>query len=58
MPSEEIGAYVLLAAYAMLFVGAIKVFGLRRVVIVLFGIVFVAVTIAFKTLGAVSARRY
>jgi len=27
-------------------------------VIVLFGIVFVAVAIAFKTLGAVSTRRY
>jgi hypothetical protein len=57
--SEEIGAYVLLAGYGLMFLGAMKVFGLRRVLLVVFGIVFLAVAIAFKTLGSISSpRRY
>ena len=55
---EELAGYTVLAGYGVMLLGAIKVFGLRRVVIVLFGIVFFAVAIAFKSLGTVSGRRY
>ena len=59
MTSHELGAVVFLVGYAALLVGAIKVFGLRRVLLVLFGIVFFAVVVAFKSLGVVTAaRRY
>ena len=59
MTSQELDALVFLAGYAVLLVAAIKVFGLRRVLAVLFGIVFLAVMVAFKTLGAVTGgRRY
>jgi len=57
--SQELSAVVFLAGYGVLLVGAIKIFGLRRVLMVLFGIVFLAVIVAFKTLGAVTGgRRY
>ena len=59
MTSEELGAVVFLAGYVVLLLGAIKLFGLRRVLLVLFGIVFVAIVVAFKTLGVVTGgRRY
>lgn len=59
MTSEEFGAIVFLLGYAGLFVLAIKVFGVRRVAWVIGIGVFLAVTVAFKTLGAVtSSRRY
>jgi hypothetical protein len=41
-----------------MFVGAIRVFGVRRVLAVVFGIVFVAVAVAFGTLRGVTGRRY
>jgi hypothetical protein len=57
--SQELDALVFLAGYGVLLVAAIKVFGLRPVLAVLFGIVFLAVVVAFKTLGAVTGgRRY
>lgn len=59
MTSEELSALVFLLGYVALLAGAIKVFGLRWVLAVLFGIVFLAVVVAFKTLGAVTGgRRY
>ena len=59
MTSRELDALIFLAGYGVLLVAAIKVFGLRRVVAVLFGIVFLAVVVAFKTLGAVTGgQRY
>ena len=59
MTSQELDAVIFLAGYGVLLVAAIKVFGLRRVMAVLFGIVFLAVVVAFKTLGAVTGgRRY
>ena len=59
MSSQELDALIFLAGYGVLLVAAIKVFGLRRVMAVLFGIVFLAVVVAFKTLGAVTGgRRY
>ena len=59
MTSQELSAIVFLLGYVALLVGAIRVFGLRRVLAVLFGIVFLAIVVAFKTLGAVTGgRRY
>ena len=59
MTSQELSALVFLLGYVALLAGAIKLFGLRRVLAVLFGIVCLAVVVAFKTLGAVTGgRRY
>ncbi len=59
MASEELGGLVFLAGYGLLLVGAIKVFGLRRVLWFLGLIVVLAVSVAFKTLGVVTgSRRY
>ena len=59
MTSQELGAVVFMLGYWALLLGAIKVFGLRRVLLVLFGIVFVAIAVAFRSLGVVTGgRRY
>lgn len=59
MTSRELDALVFLAGYGVLLVVAVRVFGPRRVVAVLFGIVFLAAVVAFKTLGAITGgRRY
>lgn len=59
MSREELGAVVFLVGYGLLFLGAVKVFGLRRVLWALCLVVFLAVVVAFKTLGAVTGgRRY
>ena len=59
MTSEELGAVMFLLGYAAVLVGAIKVFGLRRVVMFLLGFVLLGIVIAFKTLGViVGSRRY
>lgn len=59
MTSQELGAVVFMLGYGALLLGAIKVFGLRRVLVVLFGIVFLAIAVAFKSLGVVTGgRRY
>ena len=59
MTSQELGAVVFLLGYLALLLGAIKLFGLRRVVLVLFGIVFLAIAVAFKSLCVVTgSRRY
>ncbi len=45
--------------YGVLFLGAVKIFGLRRVLWALGLMVFLAVVVAFKALGAVTGgRRY
>jgi hypothetical protein len=59
MTSDEMGAAMFLLGYLALLLGAIKVFGARRVVMVLFGVVVLAFVIAFKSLGVITgARRY
>ena len=59
MTSQELGAVVFMFGYGALLLGAIKVIGLRRVLVVLFGIVFLAIAVAFKSLGVVTGgRRY
>ena len=59
MSREEFGAVVFLIGYGLLFLGAVKVFGLRRVLWALCLVVSLAVVVAFRTLGAVTGgRRY
>ena len=59
MSREELGAVFFLIGYGVLFLAAIKVFGFRRVMWGLCLVVFLAVVVAFKTLGAVTGgRRY
>lgn len=58
MSQEELAGYTVLAGYAVMMLAAIKVFGLRRVATVLFGVVVLAVAIAFGTLRGVGGRRY
>lgn len=58
MASDEIGGYVLLACYGLMLLGAVKIFGIRRVLMVVFGIVILGLVAAFSSLGAVSSRRY
>ena len=59
MANEELSAIVFLAGYGVMFLIAVKVFGLRRVLWALGLVVFLAVVVAFKTLGAVTgSRRY
>ena len=59
MTSQELGAIVFVLGYAALLLVAVKIFGLRRVLVLLFGIVFLAIAVAFKSLGVVTGgRRY
>ena len=59
MSREELGAVFFLIGYGVLFLLAVKAFGLRRVLWALCLVVFLAVVVAFKTLGAVTGgRRY
>lgn len=54
MNSQELGAVFFLLGYAVLFVVAVRVFGLRRVLWAICLVVFLAVAVAFRTLGAVT----
>ena len=59
MTREELGAVFFLIGYGLTFLMAVKVFGLRRVLWALCLVIFLAVLVAFKTLGAVTGgRRY
>jgi hypothetical protein len=59
MTSEEFGAVVFGLGYLALLIGAIRVFGLRRVVFFLLGVVFLGVVVAMKSLAVMTgSRRY
>lgn len=59
MTREELGAVVFLIGYGVMFVVAVRVFGLQRVLWALGFMVFLAVTVAFKALVAITGgRRY
>lgn len=60
MSAEEFGPTVFVIGYGVLLLITIRVFGVRRVLWGLALVVFMAVAVAFKTLGAVVAggRRY
>lgn len=58
MTHDELAGYTLLAGYALMLMVAIKVFGLKRVLLVILAIVFLGVGIAFGTFRGVTNRRY
>ena len=58
MTQEELAGYTLLAGYGLMLLVAIKVFGFRRVLLVIFGIVFLGIAVAFGTLRGFTDRRY
>lgn len=58
MTHDEVAGYTLLAGYGIMLLGAIKVFGFKRVLLVILGIVFLGVGVAFGTFRGVTSRRY
>lgn len=58
MTQEELAGYSLLAGYGLMLLAALKVFGVRRVLLVILGIVFLGVGIAVGTLRGLTSRRY
>jgi hypothetical protein len=60
MTSQELSGIVFVLGYLGLLVGAVKIFGIRRVLWFFAGIVVLGVAVAFKSLGAItsSGRRY
>lgn len=58
MTHDELAGYTLLAANGLMLLGAIKVFGFRRVLMVILGIVFLGIGIAFGAFRGVTNRRY
>ena len=59
MSAEEFGPTVFLVGYGVLFMVAVRVFGLRRVLWGMALVVVMAIAVAFKTLGVVAGgRRY
>lgn len=57
MTHDELAGYTLLAGFGLMLVGAVKLFGFRAVLKVIFGIVLVAGIVAFGTLRAMTTRR-
>lgn len=57
LSSEESGALFLLCGYALMLLGAIKMFGVRRVLMFFVGLTMLAILVAFKTLGVVTGGR-
>jgi hypothetical protein len=55
---EQAYLCVTLVVWGLMLWGAIRIFGLRRVVWGLVLFAFLAVAVAFKTLGAITDRRY
>ncbi len=58
MAHQELGGYVLLVGYGLMLLGAIRVFGIRRVLLVMFALVVFGFSLAFRTLAGISSRRY
>lgn len=58
MAHDELAGYTLLAGYALMLLGAIKVFGFKRFLLVILGIVFLGMGIAFGTFRGLTNRRY
>jgi hypothetical protein len=58
MTHDEVAGYTLLAGYGVILLGAIKIFGLRRVLTFIFAIVFLAMGVVFGSFRAPTSRRY
>lgn len=58
MPHDELAGYTLLAGYGLMLLFAIRAFGLRRVLLLILGMVFLGIGVAFGTLRGITDRRY
>ena len=58
MTHDELAGYMLLAGYGLMLLLAIRAFGLKRVLLVILGIVFLGISVAFGTLRAITDRPY
>jgi hypothetical protein len=59
MSDQELSALVFLLGYVVLFLVAVRVFGLRRILWALALVVVLAIVVAFRTLaGITGGRRY
>ncbi len=58
MTHDELAGYTVLAGYGLMLLLAIKAFGLRRVLLVFLGIVFLGIGVAFGTLRGITERRH
>lgn len=57
MTHDEVAGYTVLAGYGLMLLGTIKIFGFKKVLLVILGIVFLGVGIAFGTFRGVTNRR-
>ena len=57
MSEQELSAMVFLLGYVAVFIVAVKVFGIRRVLWAIALVVVLAVMVAFKTLGSITGGR-
>ena len=57
MTDEQVGGYLFLAGYAVVFLAAVRLFGLRRVMTFVLGIFVIGVAIAMSSLRAITDRR-
>lgn len=57
MTHDELAGYTLLAGYGLMLLLAIRAFGFKKVLLVIFGIVFLGVGVAFGTFRSITNRR-
>ena len=57
MNSEEIGGYVIVACYSTMLVVALKLLGIRRVLLFLVALVLIGCTLALRALATVASSR-
>lgn len=58
MAREEIAGYMILAALAVMLIGAIRAFGFTRVMAALAGTILLVVATTFRSVRTSSRRRY
>ncbi|MDQ4144903.1 MAG: hypothetical protein M3198_14420 [Actinomycetota bacterium] len=61
MASEEIGGYILMGVYGLMLIGAVKVFGLRRVLWFFVALTVLGLWIGIRTVTSIasaSSSRY
>jgi hypothetical protein len=58
MGENELAAIVTFTVWGLMLAGAVKLFGARRVAWFLVILVVLAISVAFRSLGAITDRRY
>ena len=58
MTHDELAGYTLLAGYGLMLLFAIRAFGLKKMLLVILGIVFLGIGVAFGTLRGITDRRH